>query len=327
MRRFIKYLSLTVGAVALVAAAFAFLGWWLATMPGAFRADTTVILPKGSSTAVIGARLAEAGVVRSSDLFMATVIVEGARGYLKAGEYRFPAGLSLLGVVEQMRAGRTVVRRLTVPEGYSVAEIMALLTSTDGLAGDLPPPPPEGTLLPETYYFSYDDQRADLVRRMRRAMTETLADAWTKRQADLPYRYPEDAVVLASMVEKETGLASERPLIAGLFINRLRVGMKLQSDPTTIYGLTEGRNPLDHALTRADLDSDTRWNTYRIDGLPPTPIANPGRASLLAALHPEPSGNFYFVADGTGGHAFAATLEQHLRNVQAWRKLHSGDTP
>jgi UPF0755 protein len=221
-------------------------------------------------------------------------------------------------------SGRVVMRRLTAPEGLTVGEIFSLVIQADGLTGDMPPLPSEGTLLPQTYHFAYGDERRAIVERMTKAMSETLAELWAKRRPDLPYRGPNEAVVMASIVEKETAVAEERPLVAGVFVNRLRRGMRLQSDPTVAYGLDPGRGDLDRALTRDDLDRPSAWNTYRIDGLPPTPIASPGRASLEAALQPKPSAYLYFVADGNGGHVFAETLDEHNRNVARWRKLQTG---
>jgi UPF0755 protein len=223
-------------------------------------------------------------------------------------------------VLSLLREGRTVVRHLTIPEGLTTVEILALLDDAPGLSGDRSPPA-EGTLLPETYNYSWGDSRAGMMARMQKAMAETLAKLWASRAAGLPLATPEAAVTLASLVEKETALAAERPRVAGVFVNRLRLGMRLQSDPTVVYALTAGKGPLGRELTRADLEVPSPYNTYRIDGLPPGPIANPGRAAIAAALQPLASRELYFVADGSGGHAFASTLEEHNRNVTRWRKL------
>ncbi len=240
---------------------------------------------------------------------------------LRAGEYAFPAAISAGDVVAMLSAGKTVVRRVTVPEGLTSAEVLALVAETPGLTGEVGTPPAEGTLLPETYHFSFGDTRADLIARMREAMTAELDTLWAARDAGLPLETPEEAVVLASIVEKETAVAAERRRVAAVFVNRLRKGMLLQSDPTTIYAVTGGAGPLDRPLTRKDLAIDSPYNTYVSPGLPPGPIANPGRASLAAALNPVDSNEYYFVADGTGGHAFARTLEEHERNVARWRKI------
>ncbi len=271
----------------------------------------------------MASQLVHAGVLEHETPFLAGVWLNGASRRLKAGEYLFPANISPQGVMDLLLSGKTVVRRLTVPEGLTTAQIFDLVRAAEGLEGALPPPPAEGSLLPETWHYSWGDERAPLVERMHRAMAEALAELWPKRIENLPLKTPEEALVLASIVEKETGLAAERPMVAAVFLNRLRHGMKLQSDPTVAYGVSPAQ-PLDRALTRADLDSFTRWNTYRIDGLPPTPIANPGRASLLAVLQPAKVDYLYFVADGTGGHAFAKSLDAHNRNVATWRKLQQG---
>lgn len=319
---------LVFGISLLLAVAFGGLVFWVALAfegRGPLTAERTVILPKGAGLGVVAEALEREGVVTSARLFAVGVWWHGQTRRLKAGEYRFAAGTSMRGAMELLRSGRTVVRRLTVPEGLTVAEVLRLVIDADGLDGVPPAVPPEGALLPETYHFSYGDDRAKLVERMRRGMDEALAELWPKRSPDLPIATPQQALVLASLVEKETGKSEERRLVASVFVNRLKRGMKLQSDPTVIYGLTQGRGPLERALTRADLDSATAWNTYRIDGLPPTPIANPGRAALEAALQPAATRYLYFVADGSGGHAFAETLEQHNRNVRDWRRQQPGN--
>jgi UPF0755 protein len=218
-------------------------------------------------------------------------------------------------------SGKTVVRRLTVAEGLTTAQVLDLLDATDGLEGRIAERPPEGSLLPETYHFSYGDSRQGMVERMQRAMRETLDRLWRKRRADLPLKTKQQALTLASIVEKETAVPHERPHIAGVFLNRLRRGMPLQSDPTVAYALTGGKVPLDRALASADLKTDSPYNTYVSRGLPPGPIANPGRESIAAVLQPLDTDDLYFVADGGGGHAFARTFQEHLRNVQRWRKV------
>ena len=318
-----RLLLLAFGISLLLAVAFGGAVFWVALAfegLGPLAAARTVVLPKGAGLGVVAEALERDGVVTSARLFAVGVWWHGQARRLKAGEYRFAAGTSMRGAMELLLSGRTVVRRLTVPEGLTVAEVLRLVTEADGLDGAPPAALSEGVLLPETYHFSYGDERTKLVERMRRGMDEALAELWPKRSPDLPIATPQQALVLASLVEKETGKPEERRLVASVFVNRLKRGMKLQSDPTVIYGLTRGRGPLDRALTRADLDGATAWNTYRIDGLPPTPIANPGRAALEAALQPAATRYLYFVADGSGGHAFAETLEQHNRNVRDWRR-------
>ena len=286
--------------------------------PGPLAADTTtLVVPKGSGIIPITTLLDEAGVIDHSPVFMAGVLLDRAQ-HLKAGEYAFPAHITKAALVEMLRSGKVVVHQLTVPEGLTSAQISALLNAETALSG---PPlnqiPPEGSLLPETYNYDYQESRADLVKRMSKAMADTLNELWPAHAPDIPYQTPEQAVTLASIIEKETGKAAERPLIASVFANRLRTNMPLQSDPTVIYALTGGTGPLGRPLTHADLSTPSLYNTYLNYGLPPGPIANPGRASLEAAMHPERTRYLYFVADGTGGHAFANTLEEHNRNVES----------
>ncbi|HEY0832786.1 MAG TPA: endolytic transglycosylase MltG [Azospirillum sp.] len=289
--------------------------------PGPLGEPRTVVIPRGSSLETIATTLADAGIVESPWLFLFDVKLSGAGRDLKAGEYAFTPGISADGVVSMMRQGKTVVRRLTVPEGLTSAQIVALLEKEPALTGDVGERPKDGSLLPETYHFSFGDGRDGLLDRMRVAMEQTLADAWKRRDQDLPLRTPEEAVTLASIVEKETGVAAERARVAGVYVNRLRTGMRMQSDPTVIYALTQGSGELGRALTRNDLKTESPYNTYYAAGLPPGPIANPGKASILAALKPERHDYLYFVADGTGGHAFAKTLPDHNRNVARWRDV------
>ncbi len=311
-------LFLTLG---LIVTGIAF-GWGYAqfTRPGPNTFDHAVVLAKGSDLRDIAERLAGAGIFEQPLVFRLGVRLGGWSRDLKAGEFHFPARTSMRGAVDILRLGETVVRRVTVPEGLSSAQIVALLQQTDGLRGDIGNIPAEGSLLPETYHYSYGDERVAMLARMTEAMHQTLAKLWPVRQRGLPLASKGEALILASMVEKETSIGVERPRVAGVFINRLQKGMRLQSDPTVIYGLTLGRKALGRPLRRADLDQHTTYNTYRIPALPPGPIANPGRAALHAVLHPTASKDLYFVANGTGGHAFAATFAQHRRNVQRWRR-------
>ncbi len=292
--------------------------------PGPAGAPTTLVIAKGSRTEAIGRQLQDAGVVTHWCFFELAAQLLDTGGPLHAGEYAFAPGQTLHDVLRQIREGRTVVHHLTAPEGLSVAEIMALVTAEPALSGVLPPSPPEGSLMPDTYNFSLGDQRAEIIARMRRAMDKALADAWSKRIPGSALPSPEAALTLASIVEKESAIADERPKVAAVFLNRLGKGMKLQADPTVIYALTEGKAPLGRPLSHPDLAVDSPYNSYRYDGLPPTPIACPGRGSINAVLHPDSTPALYFVADGTGRHAFAESLDEHNRNVTKLRQIEQG---
>ncbi len=321
MRRVVRRALL---AIALVTAFGAGGLYWLRAAfdaPGPLAEPVTLVLPRGAGVDEIARRLAEAGVIARPRVFVLGVRLAGTGRALRAGEYAFPAAVSPRGVMEILLSGRTVARRLTVPEGLTSHQVIALVAAAEGLSGKVPPVPAEGSLLPETYHYSYGDARAALVARMERAMKTLLDSLAAKRAPPTPLADMREVVVLASIVEKETARADERPHIAGVFLNRLRRGLRLQSDPTVVYALTEGRGPLDRPLTRADLAVDSPYNTYRVRGLPPGPIANPGRAAILAVLNPTDTDDLYFVADGKGGHVFARTLAEHNRNVRRWRKL------
>jgi UPF0755 protein len=320
-RRLVAWLCAIAFGVVLVLGG---LGLWAGAAyraPGPLEKETAVILPPGSGVARIATLLDDAIVIDRPWLFGAAVKLRGQGARLQAGEYAFAPGVSMRQVIDKLVAGQTVVHRLTVPEGLTVAQVLDLVGGAEALDGATGAPPPEGSLLPDTYHFHRGDARAALVARMREAMTAALAELWPARVPGLPLAGPAEAVVLASIVEKETAVAAERPLIAGVFHNRLRLGMRLQSDPTVVYALSQGAGQLGRPLTRADLAVADPYNTYASDGLPPGPIANPGRASLQAVLHPQSTKALYFVADGSGGHAFATTLAEHNRNVARWRKL------
>jgi len=303
-------------------------GWWYLDRymhsPGPSAEERVVILEPGSGLGRIAERLAEVGVVDEPWLFRAGARLLGRDRDLKAGEYAIPARASPLDVIAILESGRVVQHRITVQEGLTVAEVMQLVEAHEVLEGPLPEAPPEGRLLPETYFFERGVTRAEIVRRMRTAMDEALAAAWAERAADLPLEGPEEALILASIIEKETALPEEYGVVASVFVNRLRRGMRLQTDPTVIYALTEGEGPLGRQLLRRDLEVDHPYNTYENAGLPPGPIANPGRGALHAAVNPDETDYLYFVADGSGGHAFARTLAEHNRNVARWRRLRDG---
>ena len=295
--------------------------------PGPARSERPVVLPQGLGAWDIADRLADAGVIGDPTLFVVGLWLEDRQHALKAGEYAFEALVTPRGVMEKLVAGDTVVRRLTVAEGMTSAEIVAALAAAPGLMGEIAEPPAEGSLLPETYHYALGDSRAAVIERMKRGMAGLVEELWQGRDPTIGLDTAREAVVLASVVEKETATAEERPLIAGVFLNRLRTGMRLQSDPTVIYALTGGAGPLGRPLTRTDLKVDSPYNTYRRGGLPPGPIANPGRAALAAVLHPAETSALYFVADGSGGHAFAETLDEHNRNVARWRARRAAGEP
>ena len=312
-----------VGLIGLGLTLLAILGLiWSVNGPGPSPADRTVFLKRGSGLAGIAATLGEAGVISSPGLFSAAARLAGAGSQLKAGEYRFARGVSLARVLADIRAGRVVRHRLSIPEGWTSGMALDALAARPELTG-VAVEPPEGSLLPDTYDLQRGEARTAVVRRMREARDRLLADLWAHRQPGLPLASPAAAVTLASIVEKETGIAAERPRVAAVFINRLRAGMPLQSDPTIIYGLTRGR-PLGRGIRASELAAQTPYNTYRVAGLPPTPIANPGRAALAAVLNPPATRELYFVADGTGGHVFAQTYAAHQANVARWRTLEAG---
>jgi UPF0755 protein len=280
---------------------------------------SSVVLRRGAGLNEIASSLERAGVIRSGAIFKAAAQVTGVARDLKAGEYEFASGASMARVLDDIRAGRVVRHQVTIPEGATSEMVIEMLNAEEALTG-LAPTPPEGTVLPETYDFQRGEDRAAVLQRMMDARDKLLAALWAQRQPGLPVTTPEEAVILASIVEKETGVASERPQVASVFTNRLRKGMRLESDPTIIYGITKGR-PLGRGIRRSELERDTGYNTYLIDGLPPTPIANPGRQSLEAVLNPPRTDDLFFVADGTGGHAFSRTYDEHRANVARWRAI------
>jgi UPF0755 protein len=292
--------------------------WRAYTGLGPLPQPAQVVIPRGG-TERIATALAEARVIADPRIFAVAAWLTRDAGPLRAAEFAFPAGVPVREVLRILREERAVQRRLTIPEGLTAHQIRALLERTEGLTGETPPIA-EGAVLPETYLFEWGETRAAILRRADAAMDRALAEAWAARAPNLPLASAREALVLASIVERETGKPEERGEVAGVFVNRLRRGMPLQSDPTVAYAATGGA-PMDRPISRADLDRDHPFNTYRIRGLPPGPIASPGRAALVAATRPDATDNLFFVADGTGGHAFSRTLEEHNRAVARWREV------
>ncbi len=322
MRRFaVRFLLIAIAVAASTGAAVGYWGWRTFTGPGPLAAEKIVIVAKGSGVRTVARQLQTTGVISNRTLFVAGARYLGLDKRFRAGEFAFAPGMSIREAARHLVSGDMVVRRLTVPEGLLSADIVKIVDVADGLTGAAGAPPPDGTLLPETYFYSYGDDRSAVIRRMETAMRKALDEIWQERSPDIAIRTPEEALVLASIIERETGVDAERARISAVFHNRLRRGMRLQSDPTVAYAVTSGRQLLDRPLTSADLKFDSPYNTYENGGLPPGPIANPGRAAIEAAVKPLRTNEYYFVADGTGGHAFARTLSEHNRNVARWRRL------
>ena len=289
---------------------------------GPLEESKVVMISRGQGVQSIARQLEREGVIGWSWMFVAGVGLYQAQDRLQAGEYEFEQRISMRAVMDKLVSGKALLHALTVPEGLSSKQIVALINANEVLTGTSEDIPREGSLLPETYKFTRGSSRAELLRRMRADLNSALEEAWASRDPDLPLTSALELLTLASIVEKETGKAAERPHVAGVFVNRLRRGMKLQSDPTILYGLYGGdawARP--RTITRSELDAPNDYSTYQIDGLPPGPIANVGRASLMAVANPMPTNDLFFVADGTGGHAFAETLEEHNRNVAKWREI------
>ncbi|MGD9649222.1 MAG: endolytic transglycosylase MltG [Dongiaceae bacterium] len=288
--------------------------------PNEMAAGKNVIIAKGSGLKAIAGILRDQNFIADGFAFKVCAYAYGENNHLQAGEFSIPPFASIKNILDILGSGKQVARSLTIIEGHSSHEIINQLNAMADLSGPPLENVKEGTLLPETYHYHYGDNRADLLKRMQEAQNKLLAELWPKRRADLNLANPEQAVILASIVEKETSVASERPKVARVYLNRLNKGMLLQADPTVAYGL--GLD--DRLLTRADLAKDNPYNTYRNPGLPPGPIANPGRASIEAVFNPADGDELYFVADGTGGHVFAKTLKEHEKNVRHWRKISKG---
>ena len=295
--------------------------------PGPLTEDKVVNIPRGLGIRDIADLLQREGVIDQPYVFIGGVLALKARGDLKHGEYKFAKQASLADVVDTIIDGKVVQHSLTIAEGLTSEQIVAKLLETDALSGTIKEIPREGTLLPETYKFTRGMPREQIIQRMMQSHKRVLQEVWDHRSQDLPIKTPEQLVILASIVEKETGRPDERSRVAAVFVNRLKNRMRLQSDPTIIYGLTGGKGSLGRPIMKSEIEQPTPYNTYVIDGLPPGPIANPGRASLEAAANPARTKDLYFVADGNGGHVFSETYDQHQKSVARLRAIERGEPP
>jgi UPF0755 protein len=289
--------------------------------PGPLTEDKVVVIPRNTGTGEIASLLWKEGVISRPFLFEVYAYLNRQRGQLKAGEFAFKARSSIDDAIDTLIQGKAILHSFMAPEGLTSEQIVNRLRDNEILTGEIVDLPREGTLMPDTYRFERGMTRQQLVNLMQDKQRQALSQVWAKRSPDLPIRTPQELVILASIVEKETGRPDERSRVAGVFVNRLTKRMKLQSDPTIVYGLVNGKGTLGRGILRSEIEKPTPYNTYVIEGLPPGPIANPGRASLEAAANPTKTKDVYFVADGTGGHAFAETLDQHQKNVARWRQI------
>ncbi|MET0250600.1 MAG: endolytic transglycosylase MltG [Novosphingobium sp.] len=312
-----KLAAVLVVAVVLAAVATWFLGGWY--RGGPLQQDRAFIVPPGAGLVVVAAKLEREGAIASADSFLLRARLLGSSKGIRAGEFRLPKHASPAQVLATLQSNGVIRRLVAVPEGMPSVLVWERLNAEPLLTGTIPVPA-EGSVLPDSYAFARGESRAAVLARMQKAMTKTLSELWKKRAAGLAVKTPGEAVTLASIVEKETGKSAERRTVAGLYSNRLRQGMPLQADPTIIYPITRGK-PLGRRILRSEIDATNDYNTYAMTGLPKGPITNPGRASLAAVLDPAKTQALYMVADGTGGHAFAATLAEHDANVVRWRAI------
>lgn len=314
--------SVVVGVIILTITAGGLWVWRVQVLgaPGPHSEDVMFVVEAGNGHATLRYRLKSAGVIHQTYHYDAARIMAGDQFIPKAGEYLLPAASSLNEVMDILHSGRSYQRRITVVEGLRSSEVVAQIMAMDHLSGMIDKIPDEGSLLPETYFFTHNTKRSALIARMQDVMAITIAEAWVSRVDGLPYKRMQDAMIMASIIEKESSIASERRMVASVLVNRLKKGMRLQSDPTVVYD-TNPAIDMSRVITKADLKQKTPWNTYVIKGLPKTPIANPSRESILAALNPADSDYLYFVSDGKGGLRFAKTLDAHNRNVRLFRQI------
>jgi UPF0755 protein len=325
--RLLKFLFLLVILAGIAAGA----GWmWFQSeinKPGPTTAETIFVVEKGQGLGTVASKLETEGIITDANKLQWLAQMNGAEASIKAGEFRIASQASVSDVLNVLVEGKGVLYRITIPEGLTTAQALKVIDQNDNLTGDLPEEmPPEGVLMTDTYLFNRGLSKADLIERMKDAQTEFLDEHWPQRADDIPVKTREEAIKLASIVEKETGANGEQSIVAGVFTTRMKRGMRLESDPTIIYGVSKGE-PLYNkrgerrTLYRSEIDRKTDWNTYQIDGLPKTPICNPGKAAILAVLNPPESEYLFFMADGKGGHVFSETYAQHLKAVKAYRKF------
>ena len=316
MRRF-GLVILAIGLAVAAFVAFRFVYGWSEAGPA--PRDISVVVPDGATVADAAVLLKQAGAVRSADAFLTRSKVFGRGKSIKAGEFLIPKGASNADIFSILQGGKTLTRLVTIPEGMPSIMVHERLMANEELTGDIAVPA-EGSVLPDSYAFDKGESRAAVLKRMQDAMTRVLAKLWAERAPNSVAKSPEQAIILASIVEKETAVPAERPAVAGVYGNRLKTGMMLQADPTIIYPITKGK-PLGRRIKKSEIAAVNDYNTYAMTGLPKGPIANPGRLSILAVLHPAETKALYFVADGKGGHIFADTLQQHNENVRKWFEI------
>jgi UPF0755 protein len=319
--RGIKRLFALVVMLALAAVGGAGYGWHLFVKEGPLAEPKQLVIPKGANLDKIADTLVSAGVIEDRFVFTTWVRILGTQARLRSGEYRFPKRISAQETMNLLISGRQIQHRFTIPEGLTTYQVLERLAKVEGLEGAISETAEEGELMPDTYFYQLGETRNAVVQRMKRAMADFVAEAWAQRDKETVLKDKKELVILASIVEKETGEGAERAMVAGVFVNRLRKGMRLETDPTVIYGITEGKGALGRRLLKSDLEKPHPYNTYKIHGLPPGPIANPGKAAIMATIKPAKHNYIYFVADGSGGHAFAETKEQHDKNVAKWRQI------
>ena len=307
---------LVIAIAGLIVAGLAVNFIWGWNANGPLETERTIIIKPGSSLSMAASALEEAGAIKSADTFLTRAKVLGGSEPIKAGEFQIPAGASNAQILDILQGGLSVQRMVTIPEGMPSILVYEKLMDEELLTGEIPVPA-EGSVLPNTYSFERGEPREAVLKRMQDAMKETIAELWPKRSSNTVAKTPEEAIILAAIVEKETALARERRKVAGVYSNRVRKNMMLQADPTIIYPITKGK-PLGRRIRQSEIAAVNDYNTYSMVGLPKGPIANPGRASIEAVLNPAETSALYFVADGKGGHVFADTLEQHNRNVEKW---------